>query len=102
MPNDVMCRPAPQYSLIDSPDTEQWLVKIEEGDYKDVTFKYNTVKIREENDADGNCVLQFTYDIIYDAEMTEHVKPTCVDFVNTIGDILFNMIVDHDETKEKK
>lgn len=92
----------PKYTLMDSAKTEQWLIKIEEGDFKDVTYVYNTVRILEEKDANGNGVLQFTYDIIYDAEMTEHVKPTCLDFVNTIGDILYNMIVEQTDEEEKK
>lgn len=91
---------AAKYSLLDSSSTEQWTIRIDEGDFKDVVYKYNTVKILDETDSNGNGKMQFTYDIIYDAEMGEHLKT--VEFVNTIGDILFNMIVEQLNVEETR
>jgi len=64
-------------------------VKILDGQYEGIIYKYNQVKISETENADGQLPLKFTYDIMANPNK-EDIKST--DFRNYIGDILVEVM----------
>ena len=64
-------------------------IKILEGKYEGIIYKYNNVKLSQTENADGELPLKFTYDIIANPNK-EDIKST--DFRNYIGDILVEVM----------
>ena len=64
-------------------------IKLTEGKYKDVIYKYNNIKFSETENADGQIPLKFTYDIYLNPNKLE-VEDT--EFRNYIGDILIELV----------
>ena len=64
-------------------------IKILDGQYEGIIYKYNQVKISETENADGQLPLKFTYDIMANPNK-EDIKST--DFRNYIGDILVEIM----------
>ena len=64
-------------------------IKIMDGQYEGIIYKYNQVKISETENADGQLPLKFTYDIMANPNK-EDIKST--DFRNYIGDILVEVM----------
>jgi len=64
-------------------------VKILDGQYEGIIYKYNQVKISQTENADGQLPLKFTYDIMANPNK-EDIKST--DFRNYIGDILVEVM----------
>tara|TARA_R110001592_G_C12837837_1_gene720626 strand:+ start:95 stop:430 length:336 start_codon:yes stop_codon:yes gene_type:complete len=64
-------------------------IKLAEGKYKDIIYKYNNVKFSETENANGEIPLKFTYDIFLNPNKVE-VEDT--EFRNYIGDILVELI----------
>ena len=64
-------------------------IKILDGQYEGIIYKYNQVKISETENADGQLPLKFTYDIMANPNK-EDIKST--DFRNYIGDILVEVM----------
>ena len=66
-------------------------IKILEGKYEGIIYKYNNVKLSQTENADGELPLKFTYDIMANPNK-EDIKST--DFRNYIGDILVECVED--------
>ena len=64
-------------------------IKILEGKYEGIIYKYNNVKLSQTENADGELPLKFTYDIMANPNK-EDIKST--DFRNYIGDILVECV----------
>ena len=64
-------------------------IKILDGQYEGIIYKYNQVKISQTENADGQLPLKFTYDIMANPNK-EDIKST--DFRNYIGDILVEVM----------
>ena len=64
-------------------------IKIMDGQYEGIIYKYDNVKISQTENADGQLPLKFTYDIMTNPNK-EDVKST--DFRNYIGDILVEVM----------
>ena len=64
-------------------------IKIMDGQYEGIIYKYNNVKISQTENADGELPLKFTYDIMANPNK-EDIKST--DFRNYIGDILIEVM----------
>ena len=64
-------------------------IKIMDGQYEGIIYKYNNVKISQTENADGKLPLKFTYDIMANPNK-EDIKST--DFRNYIGDILVEVM----------
>ena len=64
-------------------------IKILEGKYEGIIYKYNNVKLSQTENADGELPLKFTYDIMANPNK-EDIKST--DFTNYIGDILVEVM----------
>ena len=64
-------------------------IKILDGQYEGIIYKYNHVKFSQTENADGELPLKFTYDIMANPNK-EDVKSD--DFRNYIGDILVECV----------
>ena len=64
-------------------------IKIMDGQFEGVIYKYNNVKLSQTENADGELPLKFTYDIMANPN-GEDIKST--DFRNYIGDILVEVM----------
>ena len=64
-------------------------IKLLEGQYEGIIYKYNQVKFSTTENADGQIPLKFTYDIMANPNK-EDVKSD--DFRNYIGDILVECV----------
>ena len=64
-------------------------IKIMDGQFEGIIYKYNNVKLSETENADGQLPLKFTYDIMANPNK-EDIKST--DFRNYIGDILVEVM----------
>ena len=76
-----------------------WAVKITEGKYDGVVFKYGIVKVLGE-DSDGNAILHFDFDVLEDCGYSqEELKSK--EFETVLGDLLLSFIFEQLEEKEK-
>ena len=64
-------------------------LKILEGKYEGIIYKYNNVKLSQTENAEGELPLKFTYDIMANPT-NEDINST--DFRNYIGDILVEVM----------
>ena len=64
-------------------------IKILDGQYEGIIYKYNHVKFSQTENADGELPLKFTYDIMANPN-DEDIKS--IDFRNYIGDILVEVM----------
>ena len=64
-------------------------IKIMDGQFEGIIYKYNNVKLSETENAEGELPLKFTYDIMANPN-NEDIKST--DFRNYIGDILVEVM----------
>ena len=64
-------------------------IKIMDGEYEGVIYKYDKVRFSEKENADGQLPLQFTYDVMVNTD-NKDVKSS--DFKNYIGDILVEYV----------
>ena len=64
-------------------------IKIMDGQFEGIIYKYNNVKLSQTENADGELPLKFTYDIMANPNK-EDIKST--DFRNYIGDILVEVM----------
>ena len=64
-------------------------IKIMDGQYEGIIYKYNNVKFSSTENADGQIPLKFTYDIMTNPN-DEDIKSD--DFRNYIGDILVECV----------
>lgn len=74
-------------------------IKVESGEFSHVITTVSNVSVQDdESSPDGNAVLSFNFDVVYDAEKPKELFET-VDFKNTIGDILLNLITENMENE---
>jgi len=64
-------------------------IKIMDGRYEGIIYKYNNVKLSQTENAEGELPLKFTYDIMANPN-DEDIKS--IDFRNYIGDILVEVM----------
>ena len=64
-------------------------IKILEGNYEGIIYKYNQVRLSQTENSNGELPLKFTYDIMGNPNK-EDIKST--DFRNYIGDILVECV----------
>lgn len=89
------------YSFVENDfSDDSWHVKINEGDYAGIVYKYGKIQIKENGD---DATLGFQYAIVdlpesFDAEELK----SSVEFMNTLGDILSHIIEDSLETGKFK
>ena len=64
-------------------------IKIMDGQYEGIIYKYNNVKFSTTENADGQIPLKFTYDIYLNPNK---VDVEDIEFRNYIGDILIELV----------
>ncbi len=69
-------------------------IKLNSGEFQDVIVTVSQVSVQDDgtDDPDGNAVLSFNYDVVYDAEKPVELFQT-VEFKDTVGDILLDIIM---------
>ena len=76
-----------------SRDKDNWTsILITKGDYEGIIYQYGRVSVADKENEDGTMPLSFNYQVI---DSNGHVKETLddsIDFKNTIGDILVEII----------
>lgn len=81
-----------KYELYPLKEDDWWGVKLLEGTFENVIFKFYDIKFVGE-DEEGNGILKFDYDILESAGLMKE-ELTSKDFETTIGDILLKLITD--------
>lgn len=64
-------------------------IKLTNGKYKDIIYTYGKVKFASEPNNEGKLPLQFTYDV---QRNPNNQDTESIDFRNTIGDILIEVM----------
>ena len=96
-----MKRTSDSYSFVENDfSDDSWHVKINEGDYKDVVYKYGKIQVIEKGE---EATLSFQFKVV---DLPEHLNEeelnSDVEFMNNLGDILSHIIEDSLETGKFK
>lgn len=84
-------------------EDDVWYVKIKEGDYKDIVYKYGHIEVLEE--PNGEAKLKFQFNVAKLPEelgMDEFDLNNDVTFCTLLGDILVNILEDAMESGKYK
>jgi hypothetical protein len=89
------------YSFVENDfSDDSWHVKINQGVYKDIVYKYGKIQVKEDGD---EAKLSFQFKIV---DLPEHLDEddlnSSVEFMETLGDILTHIIEDSLETGKFK
>jgi hypothetical protein len=89
------------YSFVENATVnDEWHIKINEGTYSGVVYKYGQIKIIENDD---HASLKFQYNIVDLPEHLDEEELKCsVDFMDMLGDVLTHIITDSFETGKFK
>jgi hypothetical protein len=90
------------YTFVEHKGEELWYVKIKEGDYKDVIYKYGRIEVLEVGD---HAKLKFEFKVEKwpdELDMTEEDFNEDATFMNILGDILIHILEDAMETGKYK
>ena len=90
-----------KYEVIFSKESENALIRITEGKFKDFVYHYNEVSIGEE-ESDGGLPIKFSYDLKEAPETYEYVDEDKEknEFESVISDILYDIVVNSSKVKE--
>ena len=92
------------YTFVEKRDDSDWYVKIKEGDYKDIIYKYGKINITEEQ-LEDTAKLHFQFNIEKIPEnlgMTAEELNEDVEFLNVLGAILTHIIEDSFDSGQYK
>jgi hypothetical protein len=95
-----MSKTLPRYELIEVDGEDSWCVKLKSGEYANVVYKYVHVKALAPDTDDGYATLKFNYEVLYHAELPEEKFAKNAAFENSLGDILYELIMSHEDKKE--
>jgi hypothetical protein len=96
-----MAKTLPRYELIEVDGEDSWCVKLKSGEYADVVYKYNHVKAVAPDSDDGYATLKFNYEVLYHAELPEEKFAQCAAFEDSLGDILYDLIMSAEDKQEE-
>ena len=72
---------------------EQWAsIMVTQGKYEGIIYQYGKVSIPESEDENGNMPLSFKYNIIDYSGHNQEDLESSVEFKNTLGDILVEIL----------
>jgi len=92
MKRSIPNQPLAEYTIIDEPTMQDHLCfGITNGKFADTNFYFNTVKINEMDDGEGNAVLAFTYKILKSA--WEQTPEMLKDFEHVLASILYHVVL---------
>jgi len=93
------------YTFVESATSgeEWWHIRLNDGDYKDVIYKYGKIQVVSPPDETDDARLQFQFSIIETPEelSTEDLIEDTA-FMNHLGDVLTHIIQDSFETGKYK
>ena len=82
----ILMNKNPDYRYTESPDGDNWgCIKINNGDYKDLVYRYNLVSFEE---GEEKCEVNFTYTIVENC----HHYPEGKELKNLMGGILIELL----------
>jgi hypothetical protein len=92
------------YTFVEKKTSEDWFVKIKEGDFKGIIYRYGRIEVAElEDEESAKLKFQFHVDEIpSELEMTAEELQEDSEFLNTLGDILTHIIEDAMDTGKYK
>ena len=84
------------YTFVEKKGDEDWHVKIKDGEFKGIVYKYGRIEVAEDHDEEtARLKFQFHIEKIpTELEMTVEELNEDFTFLNTIGDILTHIIED--------
>jgi len=78
-----------RYVFVQKPDDDFTCIKIVEGEYEDIIYKYGKVTFAKDENPDGALPMKFDYDIIVNPNKKDIGAQ---DFIDFIGDILMEQL----------
>lgn len=84
------------YTFVEKPGSDDWHVKIKDGDYKDIIYRYGRIEVAED-EVEETARLKFNFaidKIPSELGMTADELNEDVEFLNTLGNILTHIIED--------
>ena|SRR5210317_938689 len=78
-----------KYAYVQKDGDDFSCIKLLEGKYKGIIYKYGKVGFAKEENPDGTLPMKFDYDIIFNPHETNIDKQ---DFIDYIGDILIEIM----------
>ena len=78
-----------KYAFVQREGDDFTCIKLLEGKYKGIIYKYGKVGFAKEEISDGTLPMKFDYDIIFNPHETNIDKQ---DFIDYIGDILIEQL----------
>ena len=78
-----------KYEFVQREGDDFTCIKLLEGKYKGIIYKYGKVGFAKEENSDGTLPMKFYYDIIFNPHETNIDKQ---DFIDYIGDILIEQL----------
>ena len=86
---DQTKKPTKRYIFAQKQGDDFSCIKLLEGDYEGIIYKYNNIKFSETENEVRQIPLKFTYDIMVNPKK---VDVESIDFKNYIGDILIEIV----------
>ena len=90
-----------KYEVIFDPEQDTALIRITEGKFQDFIFQYGNVGVGD--DEAETFPVQFNYELKSAPETYEYIDEQAdkLEFEQTLGDILYDIIVNTNKVKEK-
>ena len=80
------------YTFVSKSDDDWASVMIKDGKYEGIIYQYGKVSVAESEDENGNMPLSFKYNIIDYSGHNQEDLESSVEFKNTLGDILVEIL----------
>ena len=80
------------YTFVSKGDDDWASVMIKDGKYEGIIYQYGKVSVAESEDENGNMPLSFKYKIIDHNGHNQEDLESSVEFKNTLGDILVEIL----------
>ena len=80
------------YTFVSKGDDDWASVMIKDGKYEGIIYQYGKVSVAESEDENGNMPLSFKYNIIDHIGHNQEDLESSVEFKNTLGDILVEIL----------
>ena len=94
------------YSFVENASSQdEWHVKIKEGDYKGIVYKYGVIEIIEPEHEADEARLKYQFKVVHlpqSLDFTEEDLNQDVEFLNLLGDILLHIVEDAMENNKYK
>ena len=80
------------YTFVSKGDDDWASIMIKDGKYEGIIYQYGKVSVAESEDENGNMPLSFKYNIIDNSGHNQEDLESSVEFKNTLGDILVDIL----------